>query len=130
MALRRRRILLVHRNPAIMLEVQPRLTQQGYEVFATVELSESLRQVYQLQPDLIMLELQNSHEDRWSTLQNLRQLSDVPVILLFNSTDEADRIKGLELGANDCISQPFSAEEIVARVNAVMRAVERGLMQE
>ena len=121
MKMLRQRVLLVLRDPALLLDLEPRLSAQGYEVYATGDLDESLRQVYQVQPDLILLSGSAASENAWRTLESLRQLSEVPVLLLCTTPDEAERARGLELGADDCLSLPFTADEVVARIHGQLR---------
>jgi len=85
---------------------------------------EALDQLRKHLPDLVIMDVMMPKMDGFETLRLLREISTVPVILLTVKSDEEDRIHGLELGADDYVTKPFSPRELVSRVNAVLRRAE------
>jgi DNA-binding response OmpR family regulator len=79
------------------------------------------------QPDLIILDLMLPNVDGWALCRQLRQISAVPIIMLTARSDETDRVVGLELGADDYVTKPFSPREVLARVRAVLRRTQGAL---
>jgi two-component system KDP operon response regulator KdpE len=75
-------------------------------------------------PDLVILDIMMPHMDGFETLESLRETSQVPVIFLSAKGEEADRIRGLDLGADDYIAKPFSTRELISRIKAVLRRTE------
>jgi len=82
---------------------------------------DALREFMRRRPDLVILDLTLPETDGLDVARAIRRASDVPIIMLTARTEEADRVAGLELGADDYVTKPFSAREVVARVRAVMR---------
>lgn len=80
-----------------------------------------LRKIRQYRPDLLILDIMLPHVDGWNVCREVRSMFDLPIIMLSAKGEETDKILGLELGADDYITKPFSPRELVARVKAVMR---------
>lgn len=97
------------------------LETEGYEVIQAGNGEEALDRLTVLQPDLVILDIVMPKLDGLATCERVRQFSNVPIIFLTALTEETDRVKGLNLGADDYIVKPFSAQELVARVRAVLR---------
>lgn len=97
------------------------LSEAGYQVQLAHDGGEGLRQAFAFQPDLIVLDVMMPEMDGWSTLQRLREFSDVPVIMLTAVRSEDDKIRGLDLGADDYLTKPFGVEELKARIRATLR---------
>ncbi|HUF05756.1 MAG TPA: response regulator transcription factor, partial [Candidatus Binatia bacterium] len=100
------------------------LTKEGYGVRTAGSGSEALEALSAERPDLVLLDLMLPGASGYEVLQEMRrrpELTDVPVVVLTARRDEADRVKGLELGADDYITKPFSPRELVLRVAAVLR---------
>ncbi len=99
-----------------------------YENFA-VHTAESgrdgLKLIEDIEPDLIVLDIMLPEMDGWQVCQELRPSNQIPIIILSAKTKDSDRIMGLELGADDYVTKPFSPREVVARAKAVMRRIER-----
>lgn len=114
-------ILIVEDDDSIKEIVVRVLASEGYVIHTAANGVQGLEQFYLRLPDLIILDVKMPEMDGWETLERLRQVSDCPVIMLtvFGSTD--DIIKGLELGADDYLVKPFGIQELIARVNAVLR---------
>lgn len=94
---------------------------QGYHVFTASEGNEGLRRLYQVHPDLVILDIMLPRIDGWKVCERIREMIDVPIIMLTARDEEADRVKGLGMGADDYVAKPFSLRELAARVEAVLR---------
>jgi DNA-binding response OmpR family regulator len=114
-------ILIVEDDDSIREIVSHVLEGEGYLTRLAYNGVHGLEQFYLTLPDLIILDVKMPEMDGWELLKKLREVSDCPVIMLtvFGSTD--DIIKGLELGADDYLVKPFGVQELIARVNAVIR---------
>ncbi len=97
------------------------LESEGYEVYVARDGMEAIEQVASKQPDLVILDVMMPGMDGFTTCERIRQFSDVPIIILTARGEEQDRVKGLNVGADDYVVKPFSAMELVARVRAVLR---------
>lgn len=115
------RILLVDDEPRILNFLSSKLKASGYEVLIAGDGVEALEQVQAQEPDLVVLDVLMPKKDGFETLQELRTFSSVPVIMLSARGANADKVKGLELGADDYLAKPFSPDELVARIEAVRR---------
>ncbi|MHB1170250.1 MAG: response regulator transcription factor [Longimicrobiales bacterium] len=121
------RILVVEDERDIAALVSYHLTKEGYRVRTAEGGTEALEAAASERPDLLVLDLMLPGFSGYEVLQEVRrrpELADVPVVVLTARRDEADRIKGLELGADDYITKPFSPRELVLRVGAVLRRVQ------
>ena len=97
------------------------LKRDGYRVLAAYDGNEALRMARESHPDLIVLDLMLPGIDGLEICHALRDESDVPIIMLTARTEEEDKLKGLDLGADDYIVKPFSTRELAARIRAVLR---------
>jgi len=116
-----KKILIVEDEPAISRVLQAYLSKAGYQVEAAFDGEEALRQFTSAQPDLVLLDVMLPGTDGWSILQYIRRRSSCPVIMLTALGETKQKLAGLNLGADDYITKPFNAEEVVARVQAVLR---------
>jgi two-component system response regulator RegX3 len=118
---RRRRILLVEDEESITGPLSDALRREGFdpEIAGTAE--EALDKGRRLAPDLVLLDLMLPDGSGFDVCRELRKSSDVPIVMLTARGDEADRVVGLEMGADDYVVKPFSAREVVARIRAVLR---------
>ena len=114
-------ILVVDDEPRIVSLVRGYLEQDGYRVVTAGDGREALLVAREQQPDLIILDLMMPEMDGWAFLRHLRQTATTPVIMLTARIDDVDKVAGLEMGADDYVTKPFSARELVARVRAVLR---------
>ena len=121
---RRRRILVVDDEPRMIHFIRLNLEHDGFEVVETSSGSKALDQLRDQLPDLILLDVMMPDLDGFETLRLIREISTVPVIMLTAKGEEDDRVRGLELGADDYITKPFSPRELVSRVRAVLRRTE------
>ncbi len=115
------KILLVDDEESLLRSVGAYLTQEGYVVRKAMTGVEALSIAATFQPDLIVLDIMLPVVDGLEVLRQLRQTSDVYVIMLTAKADENDKIVGLSMGADDYLTKPFSPRELVARVKAALR---------
>ncbi len=98
-----------------------RLEKAGYVVSTAADGTEGMRRLYELHPDIVLLDIVLPGMDGWKLLEQIRQLTDVPVIMVTGLNSEIERIRGLRGGADDYIGKPYSAAELLARIEAVLR---------
>ncbi|MBA4419849.1 MAG: DNA-binding response regulator [Anaerolinea sp.] len=115
------RILVVEDEPSVGEVVSLYLTRAGYDVVTVNDGRVAIEMLEKETPQLIVLDLMLPHVDGREILSRVRQRSHVPVIILTALREESDRIAGLEMGADDYITKPFSPQELVSRVKAVLR---------
>ncbi len=115
------RILVVDDEPHIVELVRYNLLQEGYEVIAAGDGATALERARSERPDLIVLDLMLPGPDGLDVCRQLRREAAVPIIMLTAKSGELERVVGLELGADDYVTKPFSPRELVARVRAVLR---------
>ncbi len=120
----RKLILVVDDEPRMTKFVRMNLELEGYRVSEASDGLEALNKARDELPDLIILDVNMPELDGFETLKLLRQTGNTPVIMLTVKADEDDRIKGLELGADDYVTKPFSPRELASRVKAVLRRTE------
>ena len=116
-----KRILIVDDEPRYLRLLEANLRTEGYEV-ATAQDGVQAIDIFSSQPiDMILLDIMMPRMDGFSTCQRIREYSNVPIIMLTAKGEEQDRVRGLDLGADDYLVKPFSATELLARVRAVLR---------
>ncbi len=115
------KILVVDDEPHIVELVKYNLLQEGYEVLTAHDGSEAVAQARQERPDLIVLDIMLPYVDGLEVCRQIRRESSVPIIMLTAKDGELERVVGLEIGADDYVSKPFSPRELVARVRAILR---------
>jgi DNA-binding response OmpR family regulator len=115
------RVLIVDDEPRILKFLELRLKASGYRVLTASNGFEALEQVEAEEPDLVVLDVLMPKKDGFETLKELRAFSSVPVIILSAKEANTDKVRGLELGADDYLAKPFSPDELVARIEAVRR---------
>lgn len=115
------RILIIDDDPALVRVLQVSLEKEGYEIVSATSGAEGLRQAYRTQPDLIILDIMMPRMDGWEVCRRLREMCDAPIIMLTAKVGETNVVKGLKLGADDYITKPFSTEELMARIGALLR---------
>jgi DNA-binding response OmpR family regulator len=117
-------VLLVDDEKMITEPLARALTQAGYTVLVAHNGREGLALAHEKQPDVVVLDVMMPQMDGWDVCRILRQNSTVPILMLTALGDEVDRILGLELGADDYLTKPFSSRELIARLKALLRRVE------
>ena len=115
------RILVVEDDPTLRLVLQDNLRSEGYDVGVAADGAAGVRSAQTVSPDLIVLDLTLPDCDGFELLPVFRQSGQVPIIVLTARTRQAEKLKGLALGADDYITKPFDPEELLARVRAVLR---------
>ena len=116
-----RRILVVDDDPHIRDVISFALEKAGFETSVARDGDEALSVFQQDGSDLIVLDINMPERDGLDVCRELRKSSEVPVLFLSSRDDEVDRIVGLEIGADDYVTKPFSPRELVARVNAILK---------
>jgi two-component system KDP operon response regulator KdpE len=117
-------VLVVDDEPRMVRFVRMNLELEGYQAAQAGSGLEALEKVRDELPDLVLLDVMMPEMDGFETLARLREISTVPVIMLTVKGDEEDRIRGLELGADDYVTKPFSPRELASRIRAVLRRAE------
>jgi two-component system, OmpR family, response regulator RegX3 len=120
----RRTILLVEDEESIIEPLTAALAREGFDARPARSAAEALELAPSVAPDLVLLDVMLPDGSGFDVLRELRRESSVPVVMLTARGEEADRIVGLELGADDYVVKPFSAREVAARIRAVLRRVE------
>lgn len=120
-------ILVVEDEEMVQELIRLYLENDGFKVVTAGDGQEALNRFHNEQPDLILLDIMLPTMDGWTVCKEIRKTSSIPMIMLTARGEELDRVLGLELGADDYISKPFSPREVVARIKAVLR---RTLQQE
>jgi DNA-binding response OmpR family regulator len=121
MAMARRKILLVEDELSISEPLARALEREGFDVAIADTAAAAVEGFRARRPDLVLLDVMLPDGDGRDVLRQLRQVSRVPVVMLTARGEEMDRVLGLELGADDYVTKPFSAAELVARIRAVLR---------
>ena len=120
-----KRILLVDDEPLILKGLKYTLEQDGYETDTAVDGQEALDKFFSGVYDLVLLDVMLPKVDGLSVCQRIRETSSVPIIMLTAKGEDMDKILGLEYGADDYMTKPFSMRELIARCKALLRRVDR-----
>lgn len=116
-----KKILIIDDEPRIVEVVKLYLERDGFQTASASDGKQALERVSSYKPDLVILDLNLPDMDGLEVCRTIRKQSDVPIIMLTGRGEEVDKIVGLEVGADDYVTKPFSPREIVARVRAVLR---------
>ena len=120
-----KKILIIEDEPGILLSLKDELESEGYDVCQAEDGEEGLEMAKQLAPDLILLDIMLPVLDGYEVCKKLRMEGNTtPIVMLTVKDQEIDKVLGLELGADDYITKPFSLRELVARVKAILRRTE------
>lgn len=115
-----KKILLIDDDQALLHLLGEFLKDDSFEVISALSGSAGLRLAYDQRPDLILLDVMLPGMDGWEVCARLREMSDVPIIMLTAKTTENDKLRGFRLGVDDYVTKPFSFAELVARIQAVL----------
>jgi DNA-binding response OmpR family regulator len=115
------RVLVIDDDPDIAKLLTAILKPLGFVVFTACDGMEGLKNAYELHPDLVILDVMMPGMDGWEVCTRLRELSDVPILMLTARSAEADMLRGFVLGVDDYMKKPFSKAELEARVRALLR---------
>jgi two-component system KDP operon response regulator KdpE len=120
-------LLLIDDDPALLQLLSQYLEQAGYSTSTAIDGKAGLRVLYNDRPDLVVLDVMMPELDGWQVCSRIREVSDMPIILLTAKGEETDKLKGFRLGIDDYVTKPFSFAELAARVGAVLgRAWQEG----
>jgi len=120
------RVLVIDDDDDIRLLVVTLLTRAGITVRDALNGREGLREFHSWRPDLVVLDVSMPELDGWNVLDRIRDMSAVPVLMLTARGDELERVRGLQAGADDYVVKPFGKQELVARVQALLRRASQG----
>jgi DNA-binding response OmpR family regulator len=123
----RNKILLVEDEPKVCELIKAYLVKDGYDVTIAGDGKTAIEQAQLYKPDLILLDLNLPELDGLEVCRTIRKQSNVPIIMLTARDEEVDKVVGLEIGADDYVTKPFSPRELAARVGAVLRRYREGL---
>ncbi len=115
------KLLIVDDEPTILETVETKFRKEGFSTFVADSAEEGMRLFRRVKPDLVILDIMLPQRSGYDFCRAIRRDSQTPIIFLSAKADEADRIKGLELGADDYVVKPFNLSELVARVKAILR---------
>lgn len=119
-----KKVLVVDDDRDLLKLLELGLEEEGFQVLTALDGSEGLRTAFRAHPDLVILDIMLPGMDGWETCRRLRELSDVPIIMLTAKARDVDVVKGLSIGADDYVVKPFGVAELVARVRACLRRAE------
>ena len=114
-------ILVVDDDPQLVRLVRANLTAGGYRVLTAMNAHSALELVNMEMPDMIILDIMLPEMDGYELCRRIREFSDMPIIMLTAKVEDTDKVRGLKLGADDYLTKPFSVQELLARIEAVLR---------
>jgi DNA-binding response OmpR family regulator len=114
-------VLVVDDDADVRMLVRELLTRAGYRVSEAPDGRAALRALYDQRPDLVVLDVSMPELDGWGTLERIREVSDVPVVMLSALGAELEKVRALRGGADDYVTKPFGRQELLARVDTVLR---------
>jgi DNA-binding response OmpR family regulator len=115
------RVLVIEDDRDISLGIRTVLSRNGLEVDSSADGKQGLRAFHLSRPDLVVLDIGLPSLDGWAVLERIRDLSDVPVLILTAHSSEGEKVRGLHGGADDYLTKPFSNRELAARIEALLR---------
>lgn len=115
------KLLIIEDDEKLVEALDLYLRKAGYDVITASTGVEGLKELFEKQPDLVILDIMLPKMDGWKACRRIREVSDVPIIMLTARGQEEDKIRGLKMGADDYVAKPFSLRELSARVEAVLR---------
>jgi DNA-binding response OmpR family regulator len=121
MPLKKSTVLTADDDPHLLRLVMRNLEFEGYEVLTASDGQQALEQTEAHEPDLVLLDVMMPKMDGFTVCQRVREFSSVPIIMVTARGQEQDRVRGLDLGADDYLTKPFGVDELLARVRAVLR---------
>ena len=121
------KLLIIDDDTTLLLLLRQSLEKAGYQILTAAHGLAGLQQMYEHRPDLIILDVMMPRMDGWETVSRIREMSQVPVIMLTAKDAEADKIRGFAAGVDDYVTKPFSFAELTARVGAVLHRTRRAV---
>ena len=119
-----KKVLVVDDEKNIVDIISFNLKKEGYEVYNAFDGEEGIKNVFEYNPDLILLDIMMPKVDGYEACKKIREKCDIPIIMLTARAEEVDKVLGLELGADDYVTKPFGVRELMARVKANLRRKE------
>lgn len=117
------RVLIVEDDDDVRLMVRAAIERAGMEVVEARDGREGLRRFYETEPGVVVLDIRMPELDGWQVLERIRELSDTPILVLSANDGELDKVRGLREGADDYLTKPFGRQELIARIEALLRRV-------
>lgn len=124
------KLLLIDDSQDMQKLVGMFLEREGYEVIRAANGKEGLRQLARWQPDLVLLDIMMPEVDGWETCRRIREMSNIPIIMLTAKSQELDIVRGLEIGADDYVTKPFDLSELRARIRSLLRRAKEMVQEE
>ena len=118
---RRGKLLIIEDDADLVRALEVYFSRAGYDVIAAANGLEGMQTLYSERPDIVVLDIAMPKMDGWEVCRRIRELSEVPIVMLTARVQEDERVKGLKLGADDYVVKPFSLKELEARLEAVLR---------
>jgi DNA-binding response OmpR family regulator len=115
-----RKVLVIDDQVELRRFVKLRLSRAGYKVFEASNGIEGLEQLYKVKPHLVVLDIMMPKMDGWETCRRIREVSDVPILILSAKGDRGSKVKGLDLGANDYLAKPFAGFELLKKIESLL----------
>jgi DNA-binding response OmpR family regulator len=115
------KILAVEDEPDIVLALRMVFERAGYQFISSTDGRTGLRMVHEEKPDLVLLDIGLPGMDGWTVLERIRDLADLPVLMISAHGQESDKVRGLRAGADDYVTKPFTNNELLARAEALLR---------
>lgn len=115
------KLLIVDDEPTILETIETKFRKEGFSTFVADSAEEGMRLFRRIKPDLVILDIMLPQRSGYDFCRAIRRDSQTPILFLSAKADEADRIKGLEIGADDYVTKPFNLSELAARVKAILR---------
>jgi DNA-binding response OmpR family regulator len=115
------RVLIVEDDDDVRLMVRAAIERAGMEVVEARDGREGLRRFYETAPGVVVLDIRMPELDGWQVLERIRELSDTPILVLSANDSELDTVRGLREGADDYLTKPFGRQELIARIEALLR---------
>lgn len=122
--MKKTRILVAEDEPRYIWAIQTNLEARGYEVLTASDGQQAVKLAADAEPDLILLDIKMPILNGYEACRRIREFSKVPIIMITAMAEESDKVLGLDLGADDYVTKPFSVPELLARVRAALRRVE------
>ena len=114
-------VLVIEDDPLQAEVIRLLLEHGGFQSVWAIDGVEGLRKLYEIQPDLVLLDLMLPNMDGWEVCRRIREISTIPIIIVSSRKSDEEKIKGLRLGADDYLIKPFNPQELAARISAVLR---------
>lgn len=119
-------LLVIDDDPSLVSALCIYFSRLGYSVLCASDGLVGLQQLYNHHPDVVLLDIMMPNMDGWETCRRIREVSDVPLIMLTARDQEVEKVTGLRLGADDYVSKPFAMKELAARLEALLRRTRMG----